>query len=63
MYPRKYQDQLASIEEGRRKLQRENEDKFKTALVEVKEDLRLKEGEEIAEKLKNDIRDWFQKEQ
>ena len=44
-------------------LQKENEAKYNTALVEMKDELREKEGEEIAEKLKGKIREWFQTEQ
>ena len=43
--------------------QRKNEEKYQQALVEVKNDLKEKEGDEIQEKLKQEIREWFQKEQ
>ena len=44
-------------------LQKENETKYQKALVDMKDELREKEGEEIAEKLKGKIREWFQTEQ
>ena len=62
-YPHRYQDKLVQIEEDRRRLQRMNEDRYQKALVEVKNDLKEKEGDEIQEKLKQEIREWFQKEQ
>ena len=40
-----------------------NENKYQEALVEVKNDLKEKEGDEIQEKLKQEIRQWFHKEQ
>ena len=45
------------------KLQKENETKYNKALIDMKDELREKEGEEIAEKLKGKIREWFQTEQ
>ena len=44
-------------------LQKENEKKYQKALVDMKDELQEKEGEEIAEKLKGKIREWFQTEQ
>ena len=47
----------------RRRQQRMNEDRYQQALIDVKNDLKEKEGDEIQEKLKHEIREWFQKEQ
>ena len=47
----------------RSKNKKENETKYNKALIDMKDELREKEGEEIAEKLKGKIREWFQTEQ
>lgn len=48
------------MEEKRRSLQAKHEDEYQKALVAVKDELREKEGDEIVENMKEEIRNWFQ---
>ena len=50
------------MEEERRKVQIEHEKEYEKALVEIKDDIREKESDEIVEKMKEEIRNWFQEE-
>ena len=47
------------IEERRRKVQEDHELEYEKALVQIKEDIREKEGDEMIESMKDEIRDWF----
>ena len=46
------------MEEKRRHLQTKHEEDYQKALVEIKDDLREKEGDEIVENMKEEIRNW-----
>ena len=59
-FPRTYQNQLEEMEDQRRKIQVDHEIEYQKALVEIKEEIREKEGDDIVEKMKQEIRDWFQ---
>lgn len=59
-YPKVYQEKLKEMEEKRRALQAKHEDEYQKALVAVKDELREKEGDEIIENMKEEIRNWFQ---
>ena len=48
------------MEVSRRQVQIDNEVEYQKALVEIKDEIRDKEGDEIVEKMKEEIRDWFQ---
>lgn len=48
------------MEIQRRKVQAEHEMEYEKALVEVKDELREREGDEIIENMKEEIRNWFQ---
>ena len=48
------------MEEQRRKVQIDHEVEYQKALVGIKEEIREKEGDEIVEKMKEEIRKWFQ---
>ena len=48
------------MEERRRQVQEDHELEYQKALVEIKEDIREKEGDEMIETMKDEIRDWFQ---
>ena len=48
------------MEDQRRKIQVDHEIEYQKALVEIKEEIREKEGDDIVEKMKQEIRDWFQ---
>jgi hypothetical protein len=50
------------MEERRRQIQEDHELQYQKALVQIKEELREKEGDEMEETMKDDIRDWFQNE-
>ena len=58
-YPRAYQDRLKIMEEQRRELQAKHEEEYQKALDEIKDDIREKEGDDIIENMKEDIRQWF----
>ena len=47
------------MEEQRRELQAKHEDEYQKALNEIKDDIREKEGDDIIENMKEDIRTWF----
>lgn len=47
------------IEERRRKVQEDHEREYEKALVQIKEDIRDKEGDEMIENMKDEIREWF----
>lgn len=53
------QDRLKEIESERRKIQWRHQSDYEHALVSLKEDLRDKEGDEIEEEMKEEIREWF----
>ena len=55
-----YQNKLKEMEGSRRQVQIDNEVEYQKALVEIKDEIREKEGDEIVEKMKEEIRDWFQ---
>ena len=59
-YPKHYQNKLEDMEVQRRKVQAKHEIEYQKALVEVKEEIREKEGDEIVENMKEEIRNWFQ---
>ena len=61
-YPKTYQNRLKEIEEERRKVQIEHEKEYEKALVEVKDTIRDKESDELVEKMKEEIRGWFNEE-
>lgn len=61
-YSRTYQNRLKEMEEQRRKVQLEHEKEYERALVEVKDTIREKETDEIVEKMKEEIRNWFMEE-
>jgi hypothetical protein len=50
------------MEERRRQVQEEHEHLYEKALVEIKDDIREKDGDEMIENMKDEIRDWFQSE-
>ena len=47
------------MEEERRILQAKHEVEYHEALDKIKDDIREKEGDEIVENMKEDIRNWF----
>ena len=47
------------MEEERRKLQVKHEAEYQKALVEIKDEIHEIEGDEIVEKMKEDVRQWF----
>ena len=59
-YSKSYQIKLKEMEVSRRQVQIDNEVEYQKALVEIKDEIRDKEGDEIVEKMKEEIRDWFQ---
>ena len=61
-YSTVYQQKLEEINQFRRELQVEYQAEYERALVEVKEDLTEKEGPDLTENMKDEIRDWFNKE-
>ena len=61
-YPSVYQDKLEQMEERRRQIQEDHELDYQKALIQIKEELREKEGDEMVETMKDEIRDWFQNE-
>jgi hypothetical protein len=58
-YPHAYQDRLKIMEAKRRETQVEHDNAYQKALVEIKEELREKEGDDMIESMKNEIREWF----
>lgn len=58
-YPHAYQDRLSEIASERRDLQDRHQREYEEALVSVKDELREKEGEEMEEEMKGQIREWF----
>ena len=61
-YSTVYQQKLEEINQFRRELQVEYQAEYERALVEVKEDLTEKEGPDLTENMKDEIREWFNKE-
>ena len=61
-YSTAFQLKLDQISHFRRELQVEYHAEYERALVEVKDDLMEKEGPELTETMKDEIRDWFNKE-
>ena len=61
-YSTVYQQKLEEINQFRRELQVEYQGEYERALVEVKEELIEKEGPDLTENMKDEIRDWFNKE-
>ena len=47
------------MEAERRIVQAKHEVEYQKALVEIKDEIRDKEGDEIVEKMKEDIRNWL----
>ena len=61
-YSTVYQEKLEEINQFRRELQVEYQGEYERALVEVKEELIEKEGPDLTENMKDEIREWFNKE-
>ena len=61
-YSTVYQEKLEEINQFRRELQVEYQAEYERALVDVKENLIEKEGPDLTENMKDEIRDWFNKE-
>ena len=61
-YSTVYQQKLEEINTFRRELQVEYQGEYERALVDVKEELIEKEGPDLTENMKDEIRDWFNKE-
>ena len=61
-YSTVYQEKLEEINQFRRELQVEYQGEYERALVEVKDELTEKEGPDLTENMKDEIRDWFNKE-
>ena len=61
-YSTSFQVKLDEISHFRRELQVEYQAEYQRALVEVKDDLMEKEGPELTENMKDEIREWFNKE-
>lgn len=61
-YSTVYQHKLEEINQFRRELQVEYQAEYERALVDVKEDLIEKEGPDLTENMKDEIREWFNKE-
>ena len=57
-----YQQKLEEINQFRRELQVEYQGEYERALVDVKEELIEKEGPDLTENMKDEIREWFNKE-
>ena len=58
-FPSTYKDKLAQIEADRRVVRKEHQEAYEKALVYVKDELAEKEGPDIEEQMKEEIRDWF----
>jgi len=54
-----YQARLKTIEAERRCVQERYEKDYERALVDLREEIKAKEGEEMEEEMKEDIRKWF----
>ena len=61
-YSTVYQHKLEEINQFRRELQVEYQAEYERALVDVKDDLIEKEGPDLTENMKDEIREWFNKE-
>ena len=61
-YSTVYQQKLEEINQFRRELQVEYQAEYERALVDVKEELIEKEGPDLTENMKDEIRVWFNKE-
>ena len=61
-YSTVFQCKLEEISALRRELQVEYRKEYEAALVDVKDALRETEGPELTEKMKDEIREWFNKE-
>lgn len=61
-YSTEFQQKLEEINQFRRELQVEYQAEYERALVDVKENLIEKEGPDLTENMKDEIRDWFNKE-
>ena len=61
-YSTVYQQKLEEINQFRRELQVEYQGEYERALVDVKEELIEKEGPDLTENMKDEIREWFNKE-
>ena len=61
-YSTTFQLKLDEISTFRRELQVEYHAEYERALVDVKEDLMEKDGPELTENMKDEIRGWFNKE-
>ena len=61
-YSTVYQEKLEEINQFRRELQVEYQGEYERALVEVKDELTEKEGPDLTENMKDEIREWFNKE-
>ena len=61
-YSTVYQQKLEELNQFRRELQVEYQGEYERALVDVKEELIEKEGPDLTENMKDEIRDWFNKE-
>ena len=61
-YSTVYQHKLEEINQFRRELQVEYQAEYERSLVDVKEDLIEKEGPDLTENMKDEIREWFNKE-
>ena len=58
-FPSPYADRLRSIESDRRRVQSEHHSAYERALVDLREELRERDGQEIEEEMKEQIRKWF----
>ena len=61
-YSTDFQQKLEEINQFRRELQVEYQAEYERALVDVKDNLIEKEGPDLTENMKDEIRDWFGKE-
>ena len=61
-YSTDFQQKLEEINQLRRELQVEYQAEYERALVDVKDNLIEKEGPDLTENMKDEIRDWFGKE-
>ena len=61
-FSKTYQIRLKEMEAQRREVQLKHEAEYEKALVELKDEIRDKEGDEIIETMKEDIRKWYMSE-
>ena len=61
-YSTVFQQKLEEISQFRRELQVEYQAEYERALVEVKDELKETEGPDLTEGMKDEIREWFNKE-